>query len=141
MFLQMAQAVRLQILRRVSIFLILDTLKTAQNKYYELDVNQRTVYIVDGCGTYGHPYQIKTVYSTADGGTEGEAKGETEVEEDRKMFTGADQLIAIMNLLDGKGSGTAVCIDPTTLNAKYKSAQEAPDIHTEGKASEDKDIH
>ena len=110
----------------------------AQNKYYELDVNQRTVYIVDGCGTYGHPYQIKTVYSTTDGGTEGEAKGETEVEEDKKMFTAADQLIAIMNLLDGKGSGTAVCIDPETLTAKYKNAQEAPAIHTEDKASGDK---
>ena len=110
----------------------------AQNKYYELDINQRTVYIVDGCGTYGHPYQIKTVYSTTDGGTEGEAKGETEVEEDKKIFTGADQLIAIMNLLDGKGSGTAVCIDPETLTAKYKNAQGAPAIHTEDKASGDK---
>ena len=102
----------------------------AQNKYYELDVNQRTVFIVEGCGTYGHPYQIKTVYSTTDGGTE--------VEEDKKMFTAADQLIAIMNLLDGKGSGTAVCIDPETLTAKYKNAQEAPAIHTEDKASGDK---
>ena len=101
----------------------------AQNKYYEIDVNQRTVYIVDGCGTYGHPYQIKTVKSM----TEGKA-----AEEANEVFSGADQLIAIMNLLDGKGSGTAVCIDPTTLNAKYKSAQEAPGIHTEDKASEDK---
>ena len=101
----------------------------AQNKYYELDVNQRTVYIVDGCGTYGHPYQIKTVRST----TEGKA-----AEDAKEIFTGADQLIAIMNLLDGKGSGTAVCIDPTTLTAKYKNTQEASAIHTEDNANGDK---
>lgn len=101
----------------------------AQNKYYELDVNQRTVYIVDGCGTYGHPYQIKTVRST----TEGKA-----AEDAKEIFTGADQLIAIMNLLDGKGSGTAVCIDPTTLTAKYTSEQKQPGIHTKDNASEDK---
>lgn len=101
----------------------------AQNKYYELDVNQRTVYIVDGCGTYGHPYQIKAVKSTAEGKA---------AEEANEVFSGADQLIAIMNLLDGKGSGTAVCIDPATLTVKYKNAQEAPTIHTEDKASEDK---
>ena len=101
----------------------------AQNKYYELDVNQRTVYIVDGCGTYGHPYQIKTVRST----TEGKA-----AEDAKEIFTGADQLIAIMNLLDGKGSGTAVCIDPTTLTAKYTSEQKKTDIHTKDNASGDK---
>lgn len=101
----------------------------AQNKYYELDVNQRTVYIVDGCGTYGHPYQIRTVRST----TEGKA-----AEDAKEIFTGADQLIAIMNLLDGKGSGTAVCIDPTTLTAKYTSEQKQPGIHTKENASEDK---
>ena len=101
----------------------------AENKYYELDVNQRTVYIVDGCGTYGHPYQIKTVKSTTDGKAAEDAKD---------SFTGADQLIAIMNLLDGKGSGTAVCIDPATLTAKHKGAQEMPTIHTKDKASGDK---
>ena len=101
----------------------------AQNKYYELDVNQRTVYIVDGCGTYGHPYQIKAVKSTAEGKA---------AEEANEVFSGADQLIAIMNLLDGKGSGTAVCIDPATLTVKYENAQKAPTIHTEDKASEDK---
>ena len=101
----------------------------AQNKYYELDVNQRTVYIVDGCGTYGHPYQIKTVRSAAEGKAAEDAK---------EIFTGADQLIAIMNLLDGKGSGTAVCIDPTTLTAKYISEQKQPGIHTKDNASEDK---
>lgn len=101
----------------------------AENKYYEIDVNQRTVYIVDGCGTYGHPYQIKTVRST----TEGKA-----AEDAKEIFTGADQLIAIMNLLDGKGSGTAVCIDPATLTAKYKNAQKKPIIHTEGNDSGDK---
>ena len=101
----------------------------AQNKYYELDVNQRTVFIVDGCGTYGHPYQIKAVKSTAEGKA---------AEEANEVFSGADQLIAIMNLLDGKGSGTAVCIDPATLTVKYKNAQEAPTIHTEDKASGDK---
>ena len=101
----------------------------AGNKYYEIDVNQRTVFIVDGCGTYGHPYQIKTVYSTTDGKAAEDAK---------EIFSGADQLIAIMNLLDGKGSGTAVCIDPTTLETKYKSAQEAPVIHTEGNSGGDK---
>ena len=101
----------------------------AQNKYYELDVNQRTVFIVDGCGTYGHPYQIKAVKSTA------ERKA---AEEANEVFSGADQLIAIMNLLDGKGSGTAVCIDPATLTVKYKNEQKAPTIHTEDKASGDK---
>ena len=101
----------------------------AQKKYYELDVNQRTVYIVEGCGTYGHPYQIKTVKSTTDGKAAEDAKD---------SFTGADQLIAIMNLLDGKGSGTAVCIDPATLTAKYTSEQKQPDIHTKDNASEDK---
>lgn len=101
----------------------------AQNKYYEIDVNQRTVYIVDGCGTYGHPYQIKTVKSTTDGKAAEEAK---------EIFTGADQLIAIMNLLDGKGSGTAVCIDPTTLTTKYTSEQKKPTIHTESNDSMDK---
>ena len=102
----------------------------AQNKkYYEIDVNQRTVYIVDGCGTYGHPYQIKTVYSTTDGKSTEDAK---------EIFTGADQLIAIMNLLDEKGSGTAVSIDPATLTAKYPSAQKKPVIHTEDNAGGDK---
>lgn len=102
----------------------------AQNKTcYEIDVNQRTVYIVDGCGTYGHPYQIRTVYSTTDGKSTEDAK---------EIFTGADQLIAIMNLLDGKGGGTAVTIDPATLDAKYPSAQEKPVIHTEDNAGGDK---
>ena len=101
----------------------------AEKKYYEIDVNQRTVYIVDGCGTYGHPYHIKTVKSTAEGRTAEEAK---------EIFSGADQLIAIMNLLDGKGSGTAVCIDPATLTAKYASEQKQPAIHTEDKANGDK---
>ena len=99
------------------------------NKYYEIDVNQRTVYIIDGCGTYGHPYQIRTVYSTTDGKSTEDAK---------EIFTGADQLIAIMNLLDGKGGGTAVTIDPATLTAKYPSAQKKPVIHTEDNAGGDK---
>lgn len=101
----------------------------AKNKYYEIDVNQRTVYIVDGCGTYGHPYQIRTVYSTTDGKSTGNM---------RELFTGADQLIAIMNLLDSKGSGTAVSIDSATLTAKYQNAQEKPVIHTEDNADGDK---
>ena len=101
----------------------------AQKKYYELDVNQRTVYIVEGCGTYGHPYQIKTVKSTTDGKAAEDAKD---------SFTGADQLIAIMNLLDGKGSGTAVCIDPTTLAEKYQNTQVKSTIHTKDNGSGDK---
>ena len=101
----------------------------AQKKNYEIDINQRTVYIVDGCGTYGHPYKIRTVYSTTDGKSTGNT-GE--------LFTGADQLIAIMNLLDEKGSGTAVSIDPATLTAKYPSAQKKPVIHTEDNAGGDK---
>ena len=107
----------------------------AQNKYYEIDVNQRTVYIVDGCGTYGHPYQIKTVKTQNE--TDGKTVEGTE-ENKKEIFAGADQLIAIMNLLDGKGSGTAVCIDPATLTAKYKNAQEEPAIHTESNVSRDK---
>lgn len=101
----------------------------AKNNYYEIDVNQRTVYIVDGCGTYGHPYQIRTVYSTTDGKSTEDAK---------EIFTGADQLIAIMNLLDEKGSGTAVSIDPITLTAKYTSEQKQADIHIKDNASGDK---
>ena len=103
--------------------------EAAEKKYYELDVNQKTVYIVDGCGTYGHPYKIKSVKST----TEGKA-----AEEANEVFSGADQLIAIMNLLDEKGSGTAVCINPDTLAAKYNNAQEQPPIHTENNTKGDK---
>lgn len=87
--------------------------------YHELDVNQMTVYMVEGCGTYGDPYHIKSVTNGND-----------------TIFTGADQLTALMKILDGKGSGTAVCINPDTLDKKFQNAQQKPDIHTHDQATE-----
>ena len=93
--------------------------KDNDQTYHELDVNQMTVYMVEGCGTYGDPYHIKSVKNDKD-----------------TLFTGADQLTALMKILDGKGSGTAVCINPDTLAQKFKNAQEMPDIHTRDQATE-----
>ena len=93
--------------------------KDNDQTYHELDVNQMTVYMVEGCGTYGDPYHIKSVTNGND-----------------TLFTGADQLTALMKILDGKGSGTAVCINPDTLAKKFKNAQEMPDIHTRDQATE-----
>ena len=87
--------------------------------YHELDVNQMTVYMVEGCGTYGDPYHIKSVTNGKD-----------------MLFTGADQLTALMKILDGKGSGTAVCINPGTLDKKFQNAQNEPDIHTRDQATD-----
>lgn len=93
--------------------------KDNDQTYHELDVNQMTVYMVEGCGTYGDPYHIKSVTNGKD-----------------TLFTGADQLTALMKILDGKGSGTAVCINPDTLNKKFQNAQQKPDIHTRDQATE-----
>ncbi|WP_371297332.1 hypothetical protein [Ruminococcus sp.] len=40
------------------------TPENSANKYYELDINQKAVYLIDGCGTYGHPWVIQDVSST-----------------------------------------------------------------------------
>ena len=93
--------------------------KDTDQTYHELDVNQMTVYMVEGCGTYGDPYHIKSVTNGND-----------------TIFTGADQLTALMKILDGKGSGTAVCINPGILDTKFKNAQQEPDIHTRDTATE-----
>ena len=93
--------------------------KDNDQTYHELDVNQMTVYMVEGCGTYGDPYHIKSVTNGKD-----------------MLFTGADQLTALMKILDGKGSGTAVCINPGTLDKKFQNAQNEPDIHTRDQATD-----
>lgn len=93
--------------------------KENDQTYHELDVNQMTVYMVEGCGTYGDPYHIKSVKNGED-----------------IIFTGADQLTALMKILDGKGSGTAVCINPDILKKKFQNAQQEPEIHTRDQATE-----
>ena len=40
------------------------TPENSAKKCYELDINQKAVYLDDGCGTYGHPWVIKDVSST-----------------------------------------------------------------------------
>ena len=90
------------------------------NKYYELDINQKAVYLVDGCGTYGHPWVIKDV-SSKDG---------------QKLFTGEDQMMTVMKLLDDTGrNGTAIKINTTILTTKM-DGQGGIDVHT-GDASDD----
>ena len=93
------------------------------NKYYELDINQKAVYLVDGCGTYGHPWVIQDV-SSKDG---------------QKLFTGEDQMMTVMKLLDDTGrNGTAIKINKTILDKKM-AGQGGIDVHTDqtGDASAD----
>lgn len=79
--------------------------ENSADKYYELDINQKAVYLVDGCGTYGHPWVIKDV-SSADGS-------------DQTLFTGEDQMMTVMKLLDDTGrNGTAIKINKTVLDEK-----------------------
>ena len=96
------------------------TREDSANKSYELDINQKAVYLDDGCGTYGHPWVIKDV-SSADG---------------QKLFTGEDQMMTVMKLLDDTGrNGTAIKINTTILTTKLKGQGEIS-AHT-GDASDD----
>ena len=94
--------------------------ENSADKYYELDINQKAVYLDDGCGTYGHPWVIQDV-SSRDG---------------QKLFTGEDQMMTVMKLLDDTGrNGTAIKINTTILTTKLKGQGEIS-AHT-GDASDD----
>lgn len=98
------------------------TPENSAKKCYELDINQKAVYLDDGCGTYGHPWVIKDVSST-DGSNQ-------------KLFTGEDQMMTVMKLLDDTGrNGTAIKINTTILTTKM-DGQGGIDVHT-GDASDD----
>jgi len=84
--------------------------------YHELDINQKAYYIIDGCGTYGHPYQIKTIRD----------------EEGNELVTADKQMMAIADILDGHGNGTVLLVNTEVLKAKKDSA----DLHTEEDGSE-----
>lgn len=91
--------------------------ENSTNKYYELDINQKAVYLVDGCGTYGHPWVIKDVSST-DGSNQ-------------TLFTGEDQMMTVMKLLDDTGrNGTAIKINKTILDKKIAGQGEI-NVHTD----------
>lgn len=98
--------------------------ENSADKYYELDINQKAVYLDDGCGTYGHPWVIKDV-SSADG---------------QKLFTGEDQMMTVMKLLDDTGrNGTAIKINTEILNTKMAGQSVEIKVHTDqtGDASAD----
>lgn len=79
--------------------------ENADEHYYEIDVNQRAVYLADGCGTYGHPWVIQKVSRSENS--------------ENTLFTGEDQMMTVMKLLDGTASnGIALKISPTVLDAK-----------------------
>ena len=85
-----------------------------EKHYYEIDVNQKAVYLVDGCGTYGHPWLIKEVSAT-DG---------------QKLFTGEDQMMTVMKLLDNTGrNGVALKINKSVLDIKLNGQREVS-VHT-----------
>lgn len=95
--------------------------ENSADKYYELDINQKAVYLVDGCGTYGHPWVIQNV----------SRKGSVQT-----LFTGEDQMMTVMKLLDDTGrNGTAIKINTTILTTKM-DGQGGIDVHT-GDASDD----
>ena len=95
--------------------------ENSANKYYELDINQKAVYLVNGCGTYGHPWVIQDV--SREGGVQ-------------TLFTGEDQMMTVMKLLDDTGrNGTAIKINKTILTTKM-DGQGGIDVHT-GDASDD----
>lgn len=95
--------------------------ENSAKKYYELDINQKAVYLVDGCGTYGHPWVIQDV--SREGGVQ-------------TLFTGEDQMMTVMKLLDDTGrNGTAIKINTTILTTKL-NGQGGIDVHT-GDASDD----
>jgi hypothetical protein len=97
------------------------TPENSAKKDYELDINQKAVYLVNGCGTYGHPWEIRDVFSSTDG---------------QKLFTGEDQMMTVMKLLDDTGrNGTAIKINKTILTTKLNGQGEIA-THT-GDASDD----
>lgn len=98
------------------------TPENSANKDYELDINQKAVYLVDGCGTYGHPWGIHDV-SSKDGSNQ-------------TLFTGEDQMMTVMKLLDDTGrNGTAIKINKAILTTKLNGQGEIA-AHT-GDASDD----
>ena len=101
------------------------TPENSAKKYYELDINQKAVYLVDGCGTYGHPWVIQDV-SSADG---------------QKLFTGEDQMMTVMKLLDDTGrNGTAIKINTEILNTKMAGQSVEIKVHTDQTGDASKDI-
>ena len=100
------------------------TPENSADKYYELDINQKAVYLDVGCGTYGHPWVIKNKnVSSTDGSNQ-------------TLFTGEDQMMTVMKLLDDTGrNGTAIKINTTILTTKM-DGQGGIDVHT-GDASDD----
>ena len=101
--------------------------ENSADKYYELDINQKAVYLDDGCGTYGHPWVIKNKnVSSTDGSNQ-------------TLFTGEDQMMTVMKLLDDTGrNGTAIKINKTILDKKIAGQGEI-NVHTDetGDASDD----
>lgn len=94
--------------------------ENSADKYYELDINQKAVYLDDGCGTYGHPWVIQD-------------------ESSQTLFTGEDQMMTVMKLLDDTGrNGTAIKINIEILNTKIAGQGEI-NVHTDetGDASDD----
>ena len=84
--------------------------------YHELDVNQRSVYLVDGCGTYGHPWIIKDVSRTDDN---------SDSDSSNPLFTGEDQMMTVMKLLEGTSpNGVALKINKNVLKTKLKGQEE-----------------
>lgn len=101
------------------------TPETPANKYYELDINQKAVYLEEGCGTYGHPWVIQDV-SSKDG---------------QKLFTGEDQMMTVMKLLDDTGrNGTAIKINTEILNTKMAGQSVEIKVHTNQTGDASKDI-
>lgn len=99
--------------------------ENSANKDYELDINQKAVYLVDGCGTYGHPWVIQDV--SREGGVQ-------------TLFTGEDQMMTVMKLLDDTGrNGTAIKINTEILNTKMAGQSVEIKVHTDqtGDASAD----
>lgn len=102
------------------------TPETPANKYYELDINQKAVYLDDGCGTYGHPWVIQDV--SREGGV-------------RTLFTGEDQMMTVMKLLDDTGrNGTAIKINTEILNTKMAGQSVEIKVHTNQTGDASKDI-
>lgn len=100
------------------------TPENSAKKDYELDINQKAVYLDVGCGTYGHPWVIKNKnVSSTDGSNQ-------------TLFTGEDQMMTVMKLLDDTGrNGTAIKINKTVLESKM-AGQGGITAHT-GDASDD----
>ena len=100
--------------------------ENSSDKYYELDINQKAVYLVNGCGTYGHPWEIRDVVSSTDG---------------QKLFTGEDQMMTVMKLLDDTGrNGTAIKINTEILNTKMAGQSVEIKVHTNQTEDASKDI-